>query len=66
MRIVEVFSLPFELNLTFGNALIYRSHQRHEAREAWALLSSRMSVLPVGKGLMRIFKELIAPARKGC
>jgi hypothetical protein len=32
--------------------------------EAWALLSSRMSVLPVGKGLMRIFKELVAPARR--
>jgi hypothetical protein len=32
--------------------------------EALALLSSRMGVLPVGKGLMRIFEELVAPARR--
>jgi hypothetical protein len=30
--------------------------------KAWALLSCRMSVLPVGKGLMSIFKELVALA----
>jgi hypothetical protein len=34
--------------------------------EALGVLLSRMSVLPVGEGLMRIFKELVAPARKGC